>query len=185
MRTRRVALLVALVAGFGSSGAALAQAGGATGEIEASTELSPKEKINYASDAIIEIKAASKDVAKLLADTEKGEADPLTIQCLNAKLGAIRSLIEVAESSNATMQEALAEGNDELADHEFRKIAVALSKSREFRAEAEACAGAGEDAGDTTVKVEGDPYGSGDDTEGIDDGNTDIGDDTPPITPFE
>ncbi|MFT4979146.1 MAG: hypothetical protein ACI8S6_005056 [Myxococcota bacterium] len=52
------------------------------------------------------------------------------------------------------MQEALASSSPERAEHEFRKIAVALSKSRQFLAEAEACAGQGDVvAGTTDVEV--------------------------------
>jgi hypothetical protein len=52
------------------------------------------------------------------------------------------------------------------ADQEFRKVAVALTKSREFLAEAQACAGdADSERGDTTATVTdgGDPYVDGDD----------------------
>ena len=157
---------------------------GATGEIEASTELSDTEKTSFAADAISEMRDAESDVSRLLATAEK-EGDVLTINCLTKKLAAIRSLVEVSESASATMNDAMVSGTGG-ADAEFRKIAVALSKSRQFRAEAEACTGGGDgESGETTVDVEGDAWGLGDDTSGIEDGNSDLGTDPPGTTPFE
>ena len=41
------------------------------------------------------------------------------------------------------------------------------------------------ESGETTVDVEGDAWGLGDDTSGIEDGNSDLGTDPPGTTPFE
>lgn len=167
------------------SAPAFAQSAGATGEIEASSELSPTEQSRFAAEALSEMKDADRDVARMLADAER-DGDVLTINCLTKKLAALRSLVEVSESASATMNDALASGSKDRADAEFRKVAVALSKARQFRAEAEACSGGG-DAGDgeTIVDLEGDAWGLTDDTSALDDGNTDIGTDPPGVTPFE
>jgi hypothetical protein len=85
------------------------------------------------------------------------------------------------------MTDALADGNDERAEHEFRKIAIALSKVRQFVAEAEACVGQGgavDGDTDVTVDVQGITDDS-DDTEGTDTDGEIIGDDPPNTSPFE
>ena len=179
-------ILISLCAfGLAMSAPAFAQSAGATGEIEASTELSDREKTSFAADALEEMKTADKDVSELLADAER-DGDVLTIACLTKKQAAIRSLVMVSESASASMNDAMALGNKPRADAEFRKVAIALSKSRQFRAEAEACSGGGDGAsGETVVDVEGDSWGLGDDTSALDDGNSDIGTDPPGTTPFE
>ena len=52
----------------------------------------------------------------------------------------MRALSQVTEMAQIALAEASAAAN-ERADHEFRKTAVALSKSRQLRVEAEACVG--------------------------------------------
>ncbi len=178
-------LLALCALGLALSSTALAQDAGATGEIEASTELSDQDKTSFAADAVEEMRTADKDVSKLLADAER-DGDVLTINCLTKKLAAIRSLVQVSESASVSMNDAMTAGNKPRADAEFRKVAVALSKARQFRAEAEACSGGGDGAsGETLVDVEGDSWGLGDDTSALDDGNSDIGTDPPGTTPFE
>ena len=178
-------LMTFFAVGFAFATPAFAQSAGATGEIEASTLLSDSEKTSFAADAIAEMSTASRDVSRLLADAER-DGDVLTINCLTKKQAALRSLVEVSESASAKMNDAMVAGDKPRADAEFRKVAVALSKARQFRAEAEACGGGGDgESGETTVDVQGDAWGLGDDTSGIDDGNSDLGTDPPGTTPFE
>jgi hypothetical protein len=117
--------------------------------------------------------------------TRDGDED--IIQCVRIKLASIKALTDVSERANNSMTDALADGNDERAEHEFRKIAIALSKVRQFVAEAEACVGQGGSVdGDTdvTVDVQGITDDS-DDTEGTDTDGEIIGDDPPNTSPFE
>ena len=94
--------------------------------------------------------------------------------------------VQVAGNANASMQDALASGDAERADHEFRKIGVALTKARQFKAEADACSGGdGVTPGVTEVEVTNEGLSESDDTEQIDDGNTGVGDEPPGTSPFE
>ena len=175
---------LALILGAAMALAIPAHAQDTTGELEQSSATSSKEKISFASSAIEEMSGASKDVAKMLADAEK-EGDVFKVQCLNKKLAAIRALNEVSQSASANMQDAIGAGVSERADLEFRKIVVALSKVRQFRAEAEACLGEGGaapgsvDVDVTNEELEETPEDS------IASGDVEVGVEAPGITPFE
>ena len=115
----------------------------ASGELETSTQLTDRERIHFAQGALWEISVGVDELGELLAAAE-AEGDVIRIQCVTKKLAAVRSLHEVSQRAEAAMLEALAGGDTGRADQEFRKIAVALSKTRQFRAEAEHCVGATE-----------------------------------------
>jgi len=173
-------LAVALIA---ISPPALAQ-DDAKGQLEQSGSTSDKEKLEFAADAVGEMKEAVSDVSKKLANAEK-ENDDLKIQCLSKKLASIRSLSEVSETAQSSMEKALSSGDQALADAEFRKIAVALSKTRQFYAEAEACmVGSDTTPGVTDINVTSDALES-DDLALMDPGDIDIGVDPPDQSPFQ
>jgi hypothetical protein len=160
-----------------------AQGVDAAGQLEASAATTPKEKLDFATAAIQEMAVGEKTVRKLLEQAQK-EGDSATgkIQCLNNKLASIRALQEVSDAANTSMQEKLAQNQNELADFQFRKIAVAITKVRQFVAEAEACMGqTGTTGGTESVDVSGDTL-----AENIDDYFYDVDDDVPApdVTPF-
>lgn len=119
---------------------AWAAAPGVVGELEQSSTTSPKEKVEFTRSAMEEMAASVKEVENLLekAQREKNEEQ---IDCLTRKLTPMRSLVDISRQSNTLMQQALASNDAVHADQEFRKIAVALAKTREFLAEAKACVG--------------------------------------------
>ena len=132
---------------------------GVAGELEQSTTTSPKEKVDFTRGAIEEITGAVKTVEKLLEQAQK-EKNSEHIECLTRKLTPLRALQEVSKVSNTTMQQALANNDAVHADQEFRKVAVALTKSRDFLSEAQGCVGdTGAQRGDASVAVveSGDP----------------------------
>ncbi|MDP2317271.1 MAG: hypothetical protein Q8P41_30570 [Pseudomonadota bacterium] len=143
---------------FGVMGVALAtpsfaQTPAISGELEQSSTTSPKEKTQFADGALAEIDGAVKTVEGLLADAEK-EKNVEEIECLTRKLTPMRALLEVSKQSNTTMRQSLAANDAVHADQEFRKVAVALTKAREFLAEAQACTGdAGVERGDSSSTV--------------------------------
>ena len=107
------------------------------GQLEQSGATNPKEKFSFTERAISEIQAAERSMSKALEQAEK-DKDPVAIQCLTKKLSSTRALLEVSMAAQARMDEAIQLGQTDRADHEFRRIAVALSKERQFLAEAEA-----------------------------------------------
>jgi hypothetical protein len=132
---------------------AVAQTPGITGELEQSATTSPKEKTEFADAAVAEIEGAVKTVENLLGDAEK-EKNVEEMECISRKLTPLRALFEVSRQSSNTMRLSLASNDGVHAEQEFRKVAVALTKAREFLAEAQACTGdTGVERGDSSSTV--------------------------------
>jgi uncharacterized coiled-coil protein SlyX len=125
---------------LGAAPTAWAASPGVVGELEQASSTSPKEKTAFADAAMQEINAAIKEVEALLerANRDKNQDH---IECLTRKLTPMKSMRDVTAQSNTAMRQALASNNIDHADQEFRKIAVALAKTREFLAEAKSCVG--------------------------------------------
>lgn len=183
MKTHITAL--AVLAGLFIATPAFAQDGGASGELEQSASTSPKEKIAFSQAALSEMQDSLAEVEKLLQEAERG-GDPDQIQCVRKKASSIGALVEVSEGLAVKMQDALASGSDAAAEEYFRNLAVARNKTRQFRAEAEAClSSSGSTPGEVDVNVTDDGLTSSDDTDLIDAGNDEIGIDPPGASPFE
>lgn len=168
--------LTVLMAGAGDASAQ--DNTGTSLQAEDATQTSASEKISFAQKALTEMQASLESVTQLLEAVSANTQDPNAeemIQCVQMKQASIKALLDVSSRANDMMQEALASGSNERAEHEFRKIAVALSKSRQFLAEAEACAGQGNVvSGTTDVEVLN--------TQGITDNDeTDGGDSDPTV----
>jgi DNA-binding phage protein len=112
---------------------------GVMSDLERTASTSPPEKIAYAETSNQEIRDAEKQISKLL-DQARKDGDDEAIECLMNRLTSVRALLSVSEASEIAMKDALAAGLEEKADHEFRKIAVAISKTRMLLAESERCA---------------------------------------------
>lgn len=180
---RILCLVFVLLAGSWSS-RAMAQETGVVGELERTAASTPQEKLRYAAEANTEIREALKQITRMI-DTAKREATPEQMQCLQARLSAVRALASVSEAAETAMTEALEAGEAERAAHEFRKVAVARVKARELLSEAERCIDDSPTrSGETDVVVEGSPPGDESDTAGVDEDPFDIGFDPPQASPF-
>ena len=155
-------------------------------QLEQSSLTSIEEKQEFALNANEEMNRAVKKLAKAMSDAER-EREAVRLNCLTKKLSSARTLSEVAESANEAMDAAIKANDLDKAEHEFRKIAVALQKTREFAAEGEACLGdSGSASGVTSVDVSSGALDDLDDTEPFDDGSTGLlGIDPPDTSPFE
>ncbi len=123
-----------------AAGAASAQdPTGVSSEIERTASTSPEEKLAYADTSNSEIAEAEKQISKLL-DQARKDGDAEAIECLISRLTSVRALQQVAGKAETSLEDALAAGEEEKANHEFRKIAVAVSKTRMLTAEAQRCA---------------------------------------------
>ena len=78
-----------------------------------------------------------------------GDDDPEVKQCLTTKLTSLSALYQVSTAA----QQRLADPSTDpaMVDHEFRKIAVALAKSRTLFAEAQQCTATGPIGSGTTL----------------------------------
>lgn len=180
-KTLRFAALLAVLA----AAPAMAQDPGVTGELERVASTTPQEKLDYAVAAKDEMRAAVKDISTL-ADTARRENEQERLQCINARLTTIRALLQVTEAAESAMQVALEAGESERADHEFRKIAVARTKTRELVREAQACV-TGKEAiaeGETIVTVEGGEFPDESDLLDTPFDPFDLGNDAPEQSPY-
>lgn len=130
----------ALLVGLGLVGIAVAQdPTGVTSDLERTASTTPQEKIAYAESSNQEIRDAEKQIARLLEQARK-DGDGEAIECLVNRLTSVRALLQVSEGAEVAMKNAIAAGEEEKANHEFRKIAVAVGKTRMLLAEAQRCA---------------------------------------------
>lgn len=185
--TRTGRLLSVALALMAPVGAAQAWDDATGSQINLASSTSPKQKLDFAKQAADEMDAAVIAVGKLKETAEK-DGDPDKIQCVKNKEVAIKALVDVSRKSNAALKEALQAGQSDLAEHEFRKVAVARSKTSQFLAEARACVGGGGTvAGNTDVEVNGgglldDGELGNDALDGLDEVLPPV---TPPFTTFE
>lgn len=184
VRRSGIVLLALAALAAGSVVPATAQDSGVAGDLERTAQASPQEKAQYAADAVEELATAVKDVEKLQEDARR-EGDPEQAACVAARLGQLTALSQVTEAATAAMKTAMDAGDQQRADHELRKIAVALSKSRQLTLEAQACVDdSGLASGETNVRVEGGLDGEGDETDALDVDVLDGGYDPPQQSPF-
>ncbi len=101
-------------------------------------EMSPRQRLDYSEDTVVEVKDAVRSVLKMVELAEK-EKDTLLLNCLNEKLAGLKALLKVVSDADMAMQEALARENNDLAAHEFQKIDMARGQALQLIAEAEAC----------------------------------------------
>ena len=147
---------------------------------------SPADMQNYVRSSLEEMVNGVKSMGKMVEQARR-EDDSEKLACLQSRLSYVRALLMVSERANGAMKEAVASGLTSRAEHEFRKVAVAVTKVRQFLAEAEACLGEeGTTPGTTELDVD-DPSGleDGDDTEPMDDYFVVVGDDPTHTSPFE
>lgn len=161
---------------------ALAAEIGAQGELERYAETSPTEKVAFSDKALEEMRAAVKEVTRMF-EAARRDGDGPQMQCLSKRLTSLKALLQVSESAYTGMREALSRNNDELSDHEFRKIAVAYQKSAQLLVEAQSCTDENPiNSGDTTIRFDG-PAEEGE-TAPQPGFNINIGFDTPEGSPF-
>jgi hypothetical protein len=74
-------------------------------------------------------------------EAARGEKDLMRYNCINAKLKAIRGLVQIGELSGQALNEAISARNMELIRHNAIKIDLARARVEAFRVELEACVG--------------------------------------------
>lgn len=145
--------LLATLAALIGSGVAVAQDQGIRSELERSASTSDEEKLNYADTAQSEIDDTLRQANKML-EVARRDGDADRVQCLTSRLTSVRALQVVTDGASNAMRTAIENGQADKADHEFRKIAVALGKTRMLAAEAQQCdAGASVQPGETLIEL--------------------------------
>jgi hypothetical protein len=158
---RKFVAIVAALCIAGGVSLALAQETGVVGELERLSSTSTAEKQTYVEEGLAEMTAGVKTATDLLEKARK-DGDAEGVQCVLSRLTAMRALLDISGQAATSMNSALAENEPEMADHEFRKIAVARNKSAELLAEAERCTDKNPADGQAMVDVTGGEEGDDD-----------------------
>jgi hypothetical protein len=109
-------------------------------KIEAAEQVPDKKKLSDATQVLARLQGILKDVLKSLEEA-RSEKDVLKLNCVNEKLTQIKGLLRVAEQSDIALQEAVAKGDEESAQHEYAKLTIARQRAEQLRADAEQCIG--------------------------------------------
>lgn len=150
-----VLLGVFLAAVAAAPSQASAAAGGATAGLYAKAKaMSTKNKLAAASKIVTQMRqwhsAVSGDLAKAQKNGDLGR-----MKFLQPKVTALRGLLKLVEQSNLALQEALTNGDSQLAEHELVKMMMAGDEAKKAWLEAQAASKVSHYTGDTKVKTEG------------------------------
>lgn len=165
-------------------GVSFAAETGVSSELERTASTTPDEKREYATSAQQEMEDAVEKLGKML-EAADGDSESAGKKCIRDALTSARTLLQTTKKAEKDMVDALMEGSMERADHEYRKIAVGLTKSRQVLSDGERCA-YGDDVqpGETSVKWTGGLTEGSDDTKALTLDAFDLGFDPPDVSPF-
>lgn len=179
----RPTLTALVLVGLGVAGVpAQGQEPGAGVVVSPDARLTFDQMLKYASETVGELEGHLQKVQRS-ADDAKKQKDLLLLNCLNEKLTDIRSLLKVAETAKAQLEESIARNERDRAEHEFSKVVIARTRGAELVRESEACSGEGifsTAEGPTTV-LESGPGGEISDMDP--DADFDVGGDIPTTFP--
>lgn len=174
-----------LILGFLLAGAGPVRADDAAPGVRPAA-VSPADMREGAADAIREMAEAS---SKLNAERQQVQkkGDTEAEQCISLQLAKIDALLQVSKDAEAAMIQALQDGLQQRADHEYRKIQIAVGKVRQFLADGYSCADADSAArkDQTVVTTEWAEAQVTDETDPPPDTDGEIGTDPPGTTPYE
>jgi hypothetical protein len=102
--------------------------------------LADPEKLSRSNANVGQMRQALKLVLTKLEDA-RASKDVIKLNCVNEKLTNIKGLLRISEQADVALQEAVARREDQAADHEFTKVAIARQRVDQLRAEAEQCVG--------------------------------------------
>ncbi len=105
----------------------------ATGVVEGGNQTSAIDKTVFSIDAIDEMRDTLEDLRALRDATP----DTLRSTCLDTKAQRIQDLVDQAEQASVATVDAIAAGEEARAEHEFRKVGVALMRTRQLSEEAQ------------------------------------------------
>lgn len=177
----RAAALVALV----MAGAAAAQdSRSVTTQLERSALTTPQEKRAFAASASEEVRGVVRQLTRI-AENARRNGNGEVLDCVTTALTSARALQQVADAASVSMGAALDANEIDRANHEFRKIAIASSKSRQLLAAGDQCA-SGSEARSTPTSVEQMTAltSTEDETRAITADLLDLGFDPPDASPF-
>jgi hypothetical protein len=181
---RQALFALALLAGLGAAGAGLAQDPGVEAAVEVTATASRDDIETNAPKWVEEMREKLRGLERLDEAARRGRNGE-SLECITTNLTASRSLLSTSEAALKTIEGALSRGEMERASFEYRKIAIAVKKSREKYEEGARCAeGEGVRDGKTRREITGEPANPDDDTRGLPNDIVDWGFDPPDASPF-
>jgi len=125
----------------------------ATGETEAN--LSPRDMTDETKKDLDDMEKMHQRVLELQAEARK-DKDVIKLNCVNEKLLAVKQLLNIADSAQTDLQEAISAGDRAGEVHQYGQVKLAHERTTAERDDAEGCIG--EEivfVGPTSVKVTG------------------------------
>jgi hypothetical protein len=118
------------------------------------SDITPEEKQRRAATMVGEMRDAVREGEGAEAGA-RGNRDVVQLTCVEPKLKQAKSLLGLAEQSEVRLGEAVADKADDVANHEFTKIALGSQRVRRIKGELGRCVGeAAIYTGDTEVDLE-------------------------------
>lgn len=149
MRTRQKVVVALVIAAFGV-GTIYAQPAPApppekepadiTVPGETKADLSPREMAEATKKSITEMEGFHVRVLQLQAAARKAK-DVIKLNCVNEKLLAVKQLLNIAESAENDLTEAIAGGDRDAQIHQYSQVKLAHERATAERDEAEGCIG--------------------------------------------
>jgi hypothetical protein len=109
-------------------------------KIESVEQVPDRQKLAVGTQVLARLEGILKDVLKSLEEA-RSEKDVLKLNCVNEKLTQIKGLLRVVQQSDVSLQEAVAKGDEDSAQHEYAKVTIASQRAEQLRADAEQCIG--------------------------------------------
>lgn len=98
------------------------------------------EKLAKSAEFLSHMRSGLKLVLAKLEEA-RSSRDVVKLNCVNEKLTNIKGLLRISEQADVSLQESVARREEQAADHEFTKVAIARQKIEQLKAEAEQCVG--------------------------------------------
>lgn len=76
-----------------------------------------------------------------LQEIARKEKDVIKLNCVSDKLAQLKQLMNIADTANTNLQEAIARKDDDARYHEFGRITIAQQQAQALGSEAENCVG--------------------------------------------
>lgn len=108
--------------------------------VDVAAKVPDAEKVQRSAEAVARIRVVLKDALTKLEEA-RNTKDVVKLNCVNEKLTQIKGLLRISEQSDVALQEAIARGEAQAANHEYTKVTIARQKVDQLRAEAEECIG--------------------------------------------
>jgi|SRR5579871_5022007 len=125
--------------------------------ITKTANLSPTETLTQAKEYVSKMQDTLRHVVQL-QEVAKKQKDIIKLNCVNDKLVQVKGHLAVNDNAMASLNEAIAKGDDSGRQHEFTRVTILYQKVQVLGTEAENCIG--EDlsyVGEARVDVEIDP----------------------------